>query len=466
MKNLLKDAFIYGLGNFSSTLVAFVLIPVLTRTLSVDGYGALALANVFIVLGSNILGLGIGSSVFNELIHSESPDEKRSICGTAFISIFLACIFAVMLGFILLFFEGALVRRVFSTATFVFILLSILTGIITPVIFSVFRALNKVNAFCFLASFGAAMTLVFTIVCVFAAPGSVASVLLARSLSGFFTFLLAAYWLHDILAPAFSFPVLKKLLSFGLPLVPSSLMLWVLDLSDRFLLQIYRGTKEVGVYSLGYQYASVLSFPLIAFQLAWPQALIGYAQEKNGSRQVGRIFKYYIFFVSACAVFLISFTDECLALLGTSHFREARQVVPAVTAGYIFYGVYLLAVAGVYVRKDSRWVPWITFAGCAVNITGNVIFLPSYGILAAAYTTLSAYLVMAVVMWLSVYKTYPVYFRRHDMLRHGLLLAFGLFSSVYFRESVFSLRAALMIFFMAMYAFLGDFNSMFSPEAS
>ena len=67
-----------------------------------------------------------------------------------------------------------------------------------------------------------------------------------------------------------SWPLLRKMNHFGLPLVPSALLLWVTNFSDRFFLVKLTDTSEVGLYSVGVRIASAMVLLLTAFRTAWP----------------------------------------------------------------------------------------------------------------------------------------------------------------------------------------------------
>ena len=58
----------------------------------------------------------------------------------------------------------------------------------------------------------------------------------------------------------FSLAPLKKMILFGLPLVPSGLGMFWINFGDRFILKHCYTDWEVGIYSLGYKFAMMLSF--------------------------------------------------------------------------------------------------------------------------------------------------------------------------------------------------------------
>ena len=65
--------------------------------------------------------------------------------------------------------------------------------------------------------------------------------------------------------------LIRPLLHFGTLLVPVMLATWAIDMSDRYVLRIYRSLEEIAVYGVGYKIGMVLQMAIVwPFQLAWP----------------------------------------------------------------------------------------------------------------------------------------------------------------------------------------------------
>src|SRR5262249_15264066 len=47
--------------------------------------------------------------------------------------------------------------------------------------------------------------------------------------------------------------IARDLLKFGVPFLPVLLLMWVVDVSDRYLIERYVSLEDVGIYSLGYR---------------------------------------------------------------------------------------------------------------------------------------------------------------------------------------------------------------------
>ncbi|MDE2724329.1 MAG: polysaccharide biosynthesis C-terminal domain-containing protein, partial [Gemmatimonadota bacterium] len=73
-----------------------------------------------------------------------------------------------------------------------------------------------------------------------------------------------------------------------------------------------------------------------------------------------------------------------------------------------FHGLYIILTAGVYAEGRAGSLPFIVGTGACVNIAINIFLLPKIGFIAAAYSTLIAHVLMAVLLFLIVRRFYPV----------------------------------------------------------
>ncbi len=67
-------------------------------------------------------------------------------------------------------------------------------------------------------------------------------------------------------------------------------------------------------------------------------------------------------------------------------------------------------MAGIYIEKKTRYLPFITGLGAFINIAGNFILIPLIGIMGAALVTLLSYFSMLLYIYKVSQKYYPVEF--------------------------------------------------------
>ena len=79
-----------------------------------------------------------------------------------------------------------------------------------------------------------------------------------------------------------------------MPLVPSALLLWVTNFSDRFFLVKLTDTAEVGLYSVGVRIASAMVLLLTAFRPAWPAFAYSIADDDEAKRTYAWVLTYLV----------------------------------------------------------------------------------------------------------------------------------------------------------------------------
>ncbi len=188
-------------------------------------------------------------------------------------------------------------------------------------------------------------------------------------------------------------------LKFNIPLIPHYLSLIVLGQSDRIMIKHYCGEGDAGVYSFAYQISSaicVLNTAINGSRVPWT-----YEQLKNKTFSGLRKITDALVVMMAVVVLLVSLTSpEIIWILGTSDYGKAVYVIPVVVLGVYFTFVYDLFASVEFYYGATKYVMYASITGALLNIVLNIIFIPMYGFVAAAYTTLACYLVFMLMHYL------------------------------------------------------------------
>lgn len=184
----------------------------------------------------------------------------------------------------------------------------------------------------------------------------------------------------------------KYAIKFNVPLIPHYLSLIVLGQSDRIMIKHYCGESDAGIYSFPYQLASVINVMITAIngsRVPWM-----YEQLKNkvyGS--ISKITNSLVTVMGAIVIFISLLAPEIM-LIGTADYKEAVYVIPVVTLGVFFTFIYDLYASIEFYYGSTKYVMVASITGAVVNLILNAIFLPLFGYIAAAYTTLFCYIVL------------------------------------------------------------------------
>jgi O-antigen/teichoic acid export membrane protein len=244
---------------------------------------------------------------------------------------------------------------------------------------------------------------------------------------------IAAIWKFEI-----NRPLLREMLSFGLPNIPTYLFVMITELADRKILEIYSGISVAGLFSAGYKLGMFMAVVTAAFRFAWQPFFLSHANDPEAPQLFARVMTYYLFITAALFQFLTFFMPPLLyakwpgiGYIIAPEFWAGLSVFPIILLAHIFDGVYANLMPGVYIKKLTKRLPFVTGTAALVNVVGNLLLIPRYGMMAAAWTTLAAFVVQAVLLWVLVRSAYTVPYEWSRILKLtlacGVLTLLGLF---------------------------------------
>ena len=399
IKHLTKHSIVYGLGGTLNKLIGFFLLPVYTRLLTPADYGILSLLTVTSSLASIVAQLGLGSAFFREIIY-EGSDEQAVESTTLY---FLLGESALFFGTLILISPG-LSNLIFGTMDRAYLLrlvfLSDWVGVVDVVFNARLRARTQSSLYSLLSvvrfTVGILLNLYYIVVLRRGVEGLIVAALISDALFASLYFVLMAKDLRR----TFSILILRRMLRFGIPLVPVGLSSLLLTMADRYFLKHFSTIAQVGLYSLGYNIGMVMNLVEQAFQLAWPPHRFAIAKQPNAKHQFARILTYYLLAFGFLAMVLSLLAKELLMIMTTPKFYAAAAVVPLIALSYIFSGVRHMTNTGLAILNKNYYVPPIIVGSALINLGLNYVLIPPYGMIGAAWATILSYLILVIVQTL------------------------------------------------------------------
>lgn len=185
-------------------------------------------------------------------------------------------------------------------------------------------------------------------------------------------------------------------LKLDLPLIPHYLSMMVLGNSDRIMIGNMCGKAVTALYSVPYN-ASVVMWIIItsinATFIPWI-----YQKCKAGEfRNIKEVSSFLLILVMVITLLPSLFAPELVWILGADRYRESMWVVPPVSCSVFFIFVYSLFSNIELFYEKSQNIMIASLCAAVGNVMLNYIFIPRFGYLAAAYTTLVCYILLAVM---------------------------------------------------------------------
>ena len=155
--------------------------------------------------------------------------------------------------------------------------------------------------------------------------------------------------------------------------------------------------------------------------------------EKAGSKDAKETYavtmKYFV--LTALIIFLgINLYPEAIQILIGEDFRESLIVVPIVSMGYLLLGIFINQSIWYKVDDKTIYGAWITLVGVAVTVAVNIIFVPRFGYVAAAWAHIACYLSMVIVSYFVGQKHYPIKYETGKIFLYIVLAVALLFISM------------------------------------
>ena len=228
---------------------------------------------------------------------------------------------------------------------------------------------------------------------------------------------------------SFSKKYWKYALEISFPLIWHLLAGYVLSSSDRIMITRLISTDANALYSVSYTISMVASILWTSMNNAWSPWAYEQMNKEEFDSLKSNSKPYTIFFLIVVFTFML-ITPELLLIMGGKYYLQAKYVMPPVMVGYIFQFVYSLYVNIEFYHKKQKNIAFGTIIAAIINVILNFIFIPKFGYIAAAYTTLIGYISLFCIHFLFVKKLNCTWW--YDSKFFGILLLVSLISIPFF----------------------------------
>jgi len=201
----------------------------------------------------------------------------------------------------------------------------------------------------------------------------------------------------------FSRVLFLESIKFGLPLIGVSVVGSVIANSDQYMILYYLDEAAVGLYSLGYKIAdySVTRFTTLLLTVATP-AIIRYYDENRYEKSAGTI----VDTVNAIAWIWFAIMSACLMYSRElirfvfPQYEGAETIMQIVIVAALFHCISQLYCKPFELSKHTDELMICSIAAGAINVLYNFIFIPVQGAVAAAISSVLAYLFLDIVLYI------------------------------------------------------------------
>ncbi|GAB4547333.1 MAG: oligosaccharide flippase family protein [Anaerolineales bacterium] len=190
------------------------------------------------------------------------------------------------------------------------------------------------------------------------------------------------------------------ILGYSVPLVPYVVSTMFLDKLDRILINKIVSASSAGLYSFAYNIGMVVSMVTDALNGAFVPDWFRLMREEK-YEEINVITLKTFRFVLLASVGALLFSYEVFALISSKEYHAALLIMPIIISGYLFDFLSKVYLRNLGLARRMLEASLLGIVTVALNFALNVIFLPIYGYVAAAYSTLVSYAFLTALAWVT-----------------------------------------------------------------
>jgi len=407
--SLFRSAGVYTGANILNSAIPFLLLPVLTRYLTPEDYGIVAMFTMLMGITSVFIGLSVNGAIARQYYERESIDFSAYVGNCLYILVGSTIIVA-----LLFFLFPELISRytsvpvnwlwavvISSVAQFINSVMLVLWQVqVKPIKYGLFQTFQT------LSNLG--LSIFFIVYLKMNWVGRINAQVISTS---FFAILsLTILFNNNYIKLSFNKKYVYNALKFGLPLIPHAFGGLAMTMVGRLLITNMVGIASTGIYTVGVQIGSIIGLLATSFNSAYIPWLFAQLKRDNMVVKIKIVKLTYFYYVAiiVLAVLLSLFAPWFLNFFLGKSFVTASTFVLWIALGAAFTGMYYMVTNYIFYVQKTHVLAWITFLTAIINFITTYLFIKINGSIGAAQATTVSYFICFVLTWVFSAKVYKM----------------------------------------------------------
>lgn len=411
LRSLSRDFLVYGLGDAVVKASGLITLPIFTRLFTPGEYGVWNLTMTIAGFLSGTLALGGTSAYARFYFEAKTVEKKQDVASTWLIFLLIWSLFIALLSIPLSqhFSEWTLGTPRYKTI-FMLSLLTVPILMINIHLGQMLRNQFLAGRFSLLNILSTLLSVLLSLYAIITLHlgliGLAGGVLIASSVM----VPIRLWSVRKMLKPSFSVEILKKMLSYGLPLVPMSIAYWIFGTSDRIVLGRLSTPEQLGLYGVANNLTAGLIFLSGSLGQAWsPHAIEVYEDHpQHAPSFFNAIFVSLLGGFGILCIALTLFSREILFLLSTPPFYGAAAAIGPLALGVLGLASTHVTALVISLKKQTHRFVLISWIAAFLNIFLNILLVPRWGMIASSWTTAASCLFLTLAYGRISQKLYPI----------------------------------------------------------
>lgn len=390
-KKLFSNALIFALGTFSSKILSFAMMPFISAILGAGEYGAADLVQQTVNVLVPIVTLAVNSAALRFAL--DKAEDKRAVFSTG--------IFTTGIGYIIFLCLTPLASKInvndFEIGQYLMLICVFLLASSTRQLCQQFvRGMGWVRLYALDGVVATATNLCFTLMFIGVFKWGVTGMIMAIATSDMLSVVFMFYFgrLNKFLKPRkMTMKTTTGMLRYCIPLIPTVILWWIINVSDRYMITAYNGIFQNGLYAAASKIPNFVVLFSSIFIDAWQLSAVDEYDNKDRGQFFSKVFRIYSGGIFAVASVLILLCQPITMVLMRNYY-ESWKYAPILIISTVF-SCLVNFMASVYMAERKSVMSFITaMSGAVTNIGLNFLLIPKLGPNGAAIATVTSFVIV------------------------------------------------------------------------
>lgn len=371
------------IGTFGSKFISFLMLPFYTAWFSVSDYGLSDLLIVYSSLLSCVLTLSLHEAIFVYPV-GKDKNTQRSYFSTGLWTILLLAGISLIFSLLISYIRDTygISNTIFTNIWYLYFIY--ITTSIQTYLQQFCRSINKMKTFCYSGIIYTLLTATFSFLLIpeYGIKGYVISFILANIISSSFIFVIEK--IYEYIELFIRWRILKSMANYSMPLIPNTLMWWILSAINRPIIDNSLGLTGVGLFAVANKFPTLLSQVAAIFNGSWQVSVLQEFHKKdfiNFFTKIGDIYINTMIVLSStlclCSRFIVELTTD-------EKFHEAWSFVPIIAISVVFQSICTHTGTIFSATRLSRYFLTSSLIGAIMSIVCNLLLIPQFGLYGAS----------------------------------------------------------------------------------
>ncbi|NLP19143.1 MAG: oligosaccharide flippase family protein [Bacteroidales bacterium] len=473
MKKLASQTVIYGFSSVLGRLLNYLLVPLYTRLFLPEVYGIVTELYAYVTFLLILLTYGMETGLFR--FGNDKQNFNKVYSSILFSLSVTSSLFIII---VLVFLEPIASAMQYSEHPEYILWMALIVALdaFTSIPFARLRLENKAWKFAIIKLINICtnigFNLFFLIYCpkllnsnpdsfilnIYSPNIGVGYVFISNLLANIITLIILLPEIFNVKIQV-DFKLLKTILKYSLPLLVAGFAGMINETLDRVMLkhlvpEELNPMAQLGIYGANYKLAVLMTLFIQMFRYAAEPFFFQNKNESNARQLYAKATKYFIIF--GLMIFLgVMFYIDIIKYFISPNYHEGLKVVPILLIANLFLGIFFNFSIWYKLNDMTKYGAWLAIFGAVITIVLNLVLVPIYGYVGAAWATLVCYFLMTLLSFYWGQKYYKVPYEVGNGVFYFVLALSLYFVSVFLKPEsqtlMYVLNTILLLVFVAIF---------------